>query len=414
MMTAELRRMFTRRTFCSAAALTFALSLAACSASDKSGEPKSIVAKPPLAEEELLINAMDTYDKGLFTVSEKNWADLRDGYPSSYFSVLAELKMADAAYFRAEFAAALAGYEDFARMHPGHEAIPYVRYQIANCSLEQYRGELYDQAPLQSAMKAFEQLMLEFPASEYAIFARRNLDRCRGYQAQHEKAVAQFYHRRGAEKASEMRLATLKVLYPESEAVQGIADDEEPLEMPERVDSGLTERFKGSYAPSKPEFVLKNPSDPARWAPAPAKELPAPPLILSSAPTTSPASTAPVASAPKRTSYAELRCFEQDSGSVFEVMTQAPVIGHSRIVNPDGSSLITLKLGQGSTTEAFGAREELAATELSTNCTSKSHRAVIAEGGPRSDTIRVHIDGAITRLSVIPLERPFRAGLFVR
>jgi outer membrane protein assembly factor BamD len=189
-----------------------------CSSSDK--EPKNIMQAPTLPEEELLQNATDAYDRGLYSVSLQPWTELRDGYPSSYYSTLAELKIADAHFYSGEYPTALSEYEEFAKMHSGHEAMPYVRYQVGRCHLEQYRGKKTDQGPLQTAIKTLSLVIAEYPNSEYAVLSKRELDRAHEYLAEYEAFVAEFYLRRGYPEAAAKRYEVLKTKFPGTKAVQ--------------------------------------------------------------------------------------------------------------------------------------------------------------------------------------------------
>lgn len=181
-----------------------------------SGELKNIVQPPPIAEEELLEKAIDNYDDNLYTLSSESWTQLRDGYPETFYAILAELKLADAQFFAGNYSDAITAYEDFARLHPGHEAMAYVRFQIGNCSYEQYRGPTRDQAPVYAAMRAFKEVISAYPNSIYAVLARRRLQQSRERLAEYERGVAQFYEKQGKEHAATERRAGLGLNFPET------------------------------------------------------------------------------------------------------------------------------------------------------------------------------------------------------
>jgi len=206
--------------------LAAALLGAGCSSTKKE---KNIVAAPTLPEEEVLSNAINTYNEQLFRVSHQSWVDLRDGYPTSYYSTLAEIKIADSLFYAGDYPAALVAYEEFTKLHPGHEAMPYVRYQIGNSHLAQYRDIKHDQGPLQSSIKAFQLLIEQHPRSEYVVLARRRLQKARELQAEYERYVAGFYEKRGLESAATSRLNHLSKNFPETQAVQ-IAMDKLPTD----------------------------------------------------------------------------------------------------------------------------------------------------------------------------------------
>lgn len=170
------------------------------------------------AEEELLQEAVEAYDQGLYTLAKDTFSELRDKYPGSYYSAFAELKTADAQFQISEFPAAVVAYEEFLRLHPQHEAAAYAKYQIGNSQRLQYRGVKHDQAPLRAAIKSYEKLLLENPASRYAPLARRYIKQCRERLAAHEAYVAEFYLKQGQAEASAKRYAVLAGNYRGSEA----------------------------------------------------------------------------------------------------------------------------------------------------------------------------------------------------
>lgn len=226
-----------------------AITLCACS-SEEAPAPaptKSIVKAPALGEEILFENAVRAYDRGLFSIALESFTELRDGYPASYFSTLAELKIADCKFNAGDYPSALTAYEEFAKMHPGHEAMPYVRFQIGNSSLEQYRGTEREQAPLLVAVRSFQQVIDNYPDSEWSLLSRRRLDQCREHLAAYEEHVAAFYRKRGFENASHARLMRLNSEFPESRAVESAQETFGQLPAPGRA--------AGGTAPPAPVFI---------------------------------------------------------------------------------------------------------------------------------------------------------------
>lgn len=236
--------------------------------SDKD-EGKKIIAAPTIPEEELLEDALKAYDRGLFSVANQRFTELRDGYPGSYYSVLAELKIADATFYSGDYAPAQIAYEEFARVHPAHEAIPYVRYQIGRCNIEQYKDESRDQTPLNNAIKGFKELIEKYPSSEYALLARREINRARELIAEHEAFVAKFYLKQGMLKSSANRLKVLKEEYPDSYAARNVKGElaEEYAEQAGEAEKLILETKAGTVgskpgaAPSAPRILLAEKSD---------------------------------------------------------------------------------------------------------------------------------------------------------
>jgi len=60
--------------------------------------------------------------------------DVKSYYPESPEAVRAEIRTADCHFFLAEYEEAIAIYEEFRKLHPYHEDIPYVLFQIGQAN----------------------------------------------------------------------------------------------------------------------------------------------------------------------------------------------------------------------------------------------------------------------------------------
>ena len=247
---------------CAFSSLLVCASIGCFATPEEGPKPQPIFEAPKNSEMEILNDAMENYDRGLLQISQEDWAKLRDGYPSGPYTTLAELKVADTHFYAGEYAEARTSYEEFIRLHPAHEAVPYVRFQIANCYFNQYGGKEKDQGPLRSALRAYEELVRDFPKNEYAAFARAQLKRGQDLQAMHEAFVAEFYLRQGNTKASAGRLKQMSEKYGSSAAAAELAPvlSSEIKENPEVSEPTLTELAslkmkKSTDAPSAPVFL---------------------------------------------------------------------------------------------------------------------------------------------------------------
>ena len=63
---------------------------------------------------------------------------LKDNFPFSPYTVEAELALGDAYYLDERYPEAAESYKDFESMHPRHEAIPYVLYQVGMSDLKSF------------------------------------------------------------------------------------------------------------------------------------------------------------------------------------------------------------------------------------------------------------------------------------
>ncbi len=187
-------------------------------ADEPADETADIDAIPNLSEElELLDEAMQAYDKGLYNVAKTNFSNLQKKYPSSYYSSFAELKSADAEFQLGSYPEALESYQDFLRLRPKHEAVPYVMLQVAETYRLQYRGAANDQSPLRTAIKHYQSLIELYPSSSFSALGRRGIVACREQLALHESSVAKFYFKQGQKRSAAHRFKRLIGTYADTD-----------------------------------------------------------------------------------------------------------------------------------------------------------------------------------------------------
>ena len=145
--------------------------------------------------EELAEKGMDSFEDEDYKDALKAFNTLKERYPYSRYAILAELKVADAHFYREEFPEAITAYEDFVQLHPKNEAIPYVKYQIGLCYYEQRLSLDRDQTPTRLAILSFERLLREHIESAYAGQAREKINECRAHLAEHDLYVGRFYYK---------------------------------------------------------------------------------------------------------------------------------------------------------------------------------------------------------------------------
>lgn len=145
--------------------------------------------------EELAEKGMESFEEEDYSDALKAFNTLKERYPYSKYAILAELKVADAHFYREEYPEAIGAYEDFVQLHPKNEAIPYVKYQIGVCYYEQMLSIDRDQTPTRLAILSFERLLKEHYDSAYASEATKKINDCRKLLAEHELYVGRFYYK---------------------------------------------------------------------------------------------------------------------------------------------------------------------------------------------------------------------------
>ncbi|NLI33003.1 MAG: outer membrane protein assembly factor BamD [Deltaproteobacteria bacterium] len=191
--------------------------------------------------------------EGMQKMREKKYGDavkafqrLKDQYPYSKYAVLAELKLGDAHFYKKNYSEAAIAYEEFARLHPRNEVVPYVLYQIGMCHFLSFSTIDRDQEETQQAIEAFRRVVATYPNSEYAKKARKQLVECQKRAVAREFYVGQFYYRSGEYAAAKGRLEKINEKYPE--AVEALGYEK-------RLDKMLTKsEKKAAKGPKKPSI----------------------------------------------------------------------------------------------------------------------------------------------------------------
>lgn len=171
--------------------------------------------KPEKPAQQLVEEGVKDYDRGHYKDALEAFQQLRDWYPFSKYAILAELRIADAHYHLQEYPEAVMAYEEFERLHPRNEAIPYVIYQIGLCYFEQIDSVDRDQTSARKAMETFQRLIRQHPDDPHAKKAGANLVTCIQSLAGHEYYVGQYYYKRQYYKAALHRFLAVINQYPD-------------------------------------------------------------------------------------------------------------------------------------------------------------------------------------------------------
>ena len=140
---------------------------------------------------------VEAYNRGRYSRAVEYFTRVKERFPLHELALMAEIGIADAYYSDKEYANAELAYTDFLNLHPTHEHIPYVIYQIGMCHYMNMLSIDRDQTETVRALKEFEQVIARFPTSKFAVLAEEKLRECRKRLAAKEFYVGQFYFRRG-------------------------------------------------------------------------------------------------------------------------------------------------------------------------------------------------------------------------
>lgn len=134
----------------------------------------------------------DMHEKNYIAAVER-YNKLRETYPFSPYAIEAELSLADAYFLDGEYAAAVEAYKDFESLHPRHEAVPYVLYQIGTSRLKGFISIDRATNDLQEGYEYFNRLVQTYPGSRYEEGARKGMAQIRKLMAEHELFIADVF-----------------------------------------------------------------------------------------------------------------------------------------------------------------------------------------------------------------------------
>ncbi|HEX9666995.1 MAG TPA: outer membrane protein assembly factor BamD [Thermodesulfobacteriota bacterium] len=139
--------------------------------------------------------------KTLFKILKE--IQLRDPY--SKYSILAELKTADAYFQKGEYEQAAIEYEEFLKRHPGSEEAPYATYRLALSHYKQVKKPDRDPTSTREALKWFEFFVEKYPESPLIGKANEKISGCRNRLAMREIYIGNYYAKRKNFKAAANR-----------------------------------------------------------------------------------------------------------------------------------------------------------------------------------------------------------------
>ncbi|MCU0561322.1 MAG: outer membrane protein assembly factor BamD [Desulfobacterales bacterium] len=195
--------------------------------------------------EELAWAGMDYYDGGDYKKAIDHFQRLKDIYPFSQYAILAELKLGDAHYKLEQYEDAIFAYEEFEKLHPRNEAVPYVIYQIGRSHFDRITTSDRDQTYTRKAMETFQRLIRQYPDSPYARSAAEHVVGCYKSLAGHDFGVGVFYFKSKHYPAALARFRSVVSDYPDvgyhQQALDFIARTESKM-----AETGISEDSSGT------------------------------------------------------------------------------------------------------------------------------------------------------------------------
>lgn len=144
--------------------------------------------------------AQELYEAGAEAMQDKDYMKaaehfqrLKDRYPFSPYAARAEIGLGDAYFLDEQYIAASDAYVEFEALHPRHEMIEYVLFQIGMANYKSATAIDRPMDRIDTAIEYFRRVVEEFPDGKHASQARDYIVECRRKHAEHEIFVADFY-----------------------------------------------------------------------------------------------------------------------------------------------------------------------------------------------------------------------------
>lgn len=168
-------------------------------------------------------SAKEYADEGMVSFQDKEYKraiesfqKIKDWYPFSNYLVLADLKIADSHYMLKQYNEAVAAYNEFEKLHPANEAVPYVIFQTGLCYFEQVDTFDRQQATARKAIEIFMRLNKQFPKNIYETKTRECINICYKSLAESELGIGLFYYKSKYYKAALYRFRNVLTKYPDT------------------------------------------------------------------------------------------------------------------------------------------------------------------------------------------------------
>ena len=141
---------------------------------------------------------------------------IKEEYPFSPYALESELAVADAHFLNGSYLQAAEAYRDFETLHPRHEAIPYVLYQLGMSLKNTYTSIDRSATEVKEALEYFTRLQQEYPNTEHGMKAAEQIAACRKTLAQREIFIANVFWGMENYQAAYSRFQHVVQTYPDA------------------------------------------------------------------------------------------------------------------------------------------------------------------------------------------------------
>ncbi|MGE5344744.1 MAG: outer membrane protein assembly factor BamD [Acidithiobacillales bacterium] len=191
-----------------AAGIALLLLLSACS--------EKLSRQTGLTAADLLARGQQQFARKKYGSAIEHFQVLLERFPASPLAARAQLLLADARMEDKDDIEAEAAFDDFLRLYPASDNVPYALFRKGELLARQVRDPARDQTKTHEAVKVFSQLLEKEPGGPYAARAADRIRELRGRLAAHEERVVSHYLRRRKYDSAEARARRALGDYPDT------------------------------------------------------------------------------------------------------------------------------------------------------------------------------------------------------
>ncbi|MDQ0315325.1 outer membrane protein assembly factor BamD [Amorphus orientalis] len=196
-------------------ALLAVLFLAACSSDDADQLAFQDVPADQLYNEALVLMNDGSYREAIVKLRE-----LDRLHPYTEYARRAMVMLAFSNYSTGRYDEAINSARRYLALYPGHKDAAYAQYIIGNSYFRQIPDVTRDQEMTQKALAAMDELVRNYPDSEYATDARRKIQVTRDQLAGKEMDVGRYYLQRDDYLAAINRFRTVVEQYQDTRHIE--------------------------------------------------------------------------------------------------------------------------------------------------------------------------------------------------
>jgi outer membrane protein assembly factor BamD len=146
----------------------------------------------------------------------RRYHEVKNKFPYSKYATMAELAVADTYFKQESYAEAQVAYQNFKELHPKHPQVDYVTYRLGLSYYEQLPGTVdRDLTLASSAILYFDELINQYPNSQYLQEAKDKKVDCLKRLAGKEEYIADFYFKKEIYDSALARYEGLYRNYPD-------------------------------------------------------------------------------------------------------------------------------------------------------------------------------------------------------